>query len=170
MSSTSSFSNLRVGNGFDVHAFTEGRPLIIGGVQIDYHLGLKGHSDADVLIHAIMDSLLSPAGLPDIGVLFPDNDSLYKDIDSKLLLGKVYEKLKETDIKIINIDTVIICEQPKISPHIPRMKEALSRAMSFKIDPGQIGIKATTSEKLGFTGRGEGIAAYSTSLIVLPEK
>ncbi len=165
MSSISNIYNLRVGNGFDVHSFTENRPLVLGGITIDYHLGLKGHSDADVLIHAIIDSILSPANLPDIGVLFPDDDESYKDIDSTILLNKVYRLIREKGIQIINIDSTIICEKPKLSPYIDKMKEKISETFFSEVSIEQIGIKATTSEKLGFTGRGEGIAVYASSLI-----
>lgn len=157
--------NLRIGNGFDVHAFKHGRDLIIGGVKIPHNQGLAGHSDADVLTHAIIDSLLSPANLGDIGKLFPDTDAAYKDISSILLLEKVYEKVSQVGFRIINIDSVIICERPKIAPYTELMKENLSNAMKKEVNIDSIGIKGKTTEKLGFTGRGEGIAVYTVSLI-----
>ena len=156
--------SLRIGNGFDVHKFVENRDLIIGGVKIDYPFGLLGHSDADVLIHAIIDSLLSPANLGDIGKLFPDNDLKYKDANSLELLALVFEKLTKKRIEIINIDATIICEAPKISSHTAEMKKKISEALGF-IELDRINIKGTTSEKLGFTGRSEGIAAMANSLI-----
>lgn len=158
-------TNLRIGNGFDVHAFEQGRDLIIGGVTIPYEKGLAGHSDADVLTHAIIDSLLSPANLGDIGKLFPDTDPAYKNISSILLLEKVYEQFSQAGYKIINIDSVIICDKPKIAPYTGLIKETLSKAMKKEVLPELIGIKGKTTEKLGFTGRGEGIAVYTVSLI-----
>lgn len=159
---------LRIGSGFDVHAFAAHRKLILGGTEIEYDLGLMGHSDADVLIHSIIDSLLSPSGLPDIGVLFPDTDPQFKGISSMILLERVYSKIREKNIRIINIDSTIICERPKISRFIPMMKSKLSTAFLGDLDEDAIGIKATTTEKLGFTGRGEGIAVTTSSLILLP--
>lgn len=158
-------TNLRIGNGFDVHSFEEGRDLILGGVKIPCNLGLAGHSDADVLTHSIIDSLLSPANLGDIGKMFPDTDPAYKNIRSISLLEKVYERLSEAGYRIINIDSVIICEKPKISPYTELIKETLSNAMKKELLPDAIGIKGKTTEKLGFTGRGEGIAVYTVSLI-----
>jgi 2-C-methyl-D-erythritol 2,4-cyclodiphosphate synthase len=158
--------NLRIGTGFDVHAFTKGRPLFLGGVKIDYEAGLQGHSDADVLIHAIMDSLLGAANLGDIGRLFPDTDQKYKDISSIELLKKVSALLREKKIEIINIDSVVICEQPKIKSYIDDMKSAISGALNG-LAHDRIGIKGTTTEKLGFIGRKEGIAAQAVSLILL---
>jgi 2-C-methyl-D-erythritol 2,4-cyclodiphosphate synthase len=163
---TSDMSSLRIGNGFDVHAFEHGRDLIIGGVKIPHEKGLAGHSDADVLTHAIIDSLLSPANLGDIVKLFPDTDPAYKNISSILLLEKVYEKLSHAGFKIINTDSVIICDKPKIAPYVDLIKETLSAAMKKEILPDPIGIKGKTTEKLGFTGRGEGIAVYTVSLII----
>lgn len=161
-------SPLRIGNGFDVHPFCDNRPLIIGGVNIDYPRGLLGHSDADVLVHSIMDSLLGPSGIGDIGRLFPDNDARYKNISSITLLKEVYSILKSRNIRIINTDSVVICEKPKIAPYVDEMKQLISSAFDNDVPPGDIGIKGTTSEKLGFTGRGEGIAVYTVSLIQLP--
>lgn len=158
-------TNLKIGNGFDVHAFEQGRDLILGGIKIPYEKGLAGHSDADVLTHAIIDSLLSPANLGDIGKLFPDTDPSFKNISSLLLLEKVYEKLKTAGYTIINIDSIIICDKPKIAPYTELMKEKLSVAMKKEVLPEDIGIKGKTTERLGFTGRGEGIAVYTVSLI-----
>lgn len=154
---------MRIGHGYDVHKLVEGRKLIIGGVEIQYQRGLLGHSDADVLVHAIMDSLLGAACLGDIGKHFPDSDSRYKGVDSLILLKKVSELLKDLDFKIINIDATIIAERPKMSPHIISMRENISRALGIDID--SINIKATTEEGLGFTGGGEGISAHAVSLI-----
>lgn len=160
-------SSLRVGNGFDVHAFCDGRPLILGGIKIDYHKGLAGHSDADVLIHSIIDSLLGAAGIGDIGRLFPDSDSKFKDISSLILLREVFNILKKRSIRIINTDSVVVCEKPKISPYISEMQKILSHTLDGDVLPQAIGIKGTTSERLGFTGREEGIAVYTVSLIEL---
>ncbi len=157
--------NYRVGNGFDVHALEHGRDLIIGGVKIDYHLGLQGHSDADVLIHSIIDSFLSPANIGDIGQLFPDNDPAYKNISSLKLLKEVYKRLTANGFIVINTDSVVICDKPKIAPYISEMKNKISEAMGGTLHPNSIGIKGKTTEKLGFTGRGEGIAVYTVSLL-----
>ncbi len=157
--------NYRIGNGFDVHSLIKDRDLIIGGVKIDYHLGLLGHSDADVLVHSIIDSFLSPANIGDIGRLFPDTDPAYKNISSLHLLENVCEKLKANGFKVINTDSIIVCEAPKISPYIQKMKEKISEATNGMIQSDCIGIKGKTTEKLGFTGRGEGIAVYTVSLL-----
>ena len=157
-------SNLRVGTGFDVHAFTEGRPLILGGVAIEYPLGLKGHSDADVLVHALMDALLGAAAMGDIGMLFPDSDEAYRGADSIALLKEVYQRLCAGGWDIVNLDIVVMCEAPKLRPHIDAMKQCISKALG-DLDTGRIGIKGTTTEKLGFTGRGEGIAAQAVVLL-----
>ncbi len=158
-------SNIRVGQGFDVHKFAENRELIIGGVTLAHDFGLAGHSDADVLTHAIMDALLGAAGLGDIGTYFPPSDKKFKDANSLELLKKVQELLQENGFsKIINIDSVIIAEVPKMKKHIPQMKKSLSHILG--IETSQIGIKATTTEKLGFVGRKEGIAASAVCLIV----
>lgn len=154
---------MRVGNGYDVHQLTAGRPLILGGVTIPYEKGLKGHSDADVLIHAIMDALLGAAGLKDIGSYFPDTAEAYRGADSLKLLGQVAEMIKEKNFKIENIDSVIAAQRPKLAPYIPQMKENISRVLEIEIN--QIGIKATTTEHLGFEGRGEGISAYAVALM-----
>jgi 2-C-methyl-D-erythritol 2,4-cyclodiphosphate synthase len=153
----------RVGNGFDVHPFVLGRDLILGGKKIDHKFGLAGHSDADVLVHAIIDALLGATAMPDIGQLFPDTDNRYKGISSILLLNEVAGKLNEHKIEVINIDTVVICQEPRISPHINDMKQNISKAL--KLDPARIGIKGKTTEGLGFTGRGEGIEVYSICLV-----
>lgn len=157
-------NNLRVGTGFDVHKFAEGRKLILGGIELEYELGLDGHSDADVLLHAIMDALLGAAGLPDIGQHFPPTDDEYKDADSGKLLQLVDKMLLERNWHIVNIDSVIMAQEPKMNPHIPRMKERIAELLEIEL--GQINIKATTTEKLGFTGRKEGIAAQAVCLLV----
>ena len=149
----------KVGVGFDAHRLVKGRPLIIGGVKIPYDLGLSGHSDADVLIHAIIDAILGALAMGDIGTHFPDNDPAYKDIDSTILLRKVMELVKKEGYRINNLDNTIVAEMPKLAPHIPGMKERLSEVLN--ILPGQINIKATTTEGMGFCGRGEGISAIS---------
>jgi len=156
--------NLRIGHGFDVHAFEDGEELIIGGVPIPFDKKLKGHSDADVLLHAIMDALLGAAGQPDIGQQFPPDDHAYKDADSAVLLSRVNQIIRKAGFRIIiNIDATIIAELPKMSPHIGKMKKAISDILKIKSD--LINIKATTTETLGFIGRGEGIAAMAVCLI-----
>ena len=157
--------NLRIGNGFDVHAFSTGRDLILGGVKIPYTAGLMGHSDADVLIHSIIDSFISPANIGDIGRLFPDSDPLYKNISSLELLKETYSRLTRKGFKVINTDSVVICDSPKIFPYIDEMKKNISASMKNELHPDSIGIKGKTTEKLGFTGRGEGIAVYTVSLL-----
>ena len=154
---------MRVGLGFDVHRLVPDRELWLGGVKIDYHLGLLGHSDADVAIHALCDALLGAAALRDIGYHFPDTDPRYKGIDSRVLLTHVVALLREKGFRMVNCDLTIMAEQPKINPHVPAMVAALAQAMGC--DEGQISIKATTTERLGFTGRGEGIAAQAVALI-----
>jgi 2-C-methyl-D-erythritol 2,4-cyclodiphosphate synthase len=155
--------NIRVGTGFDVHRFAQGRKLIIGGVEIPHHQGLQGHSDADVLIHAIMDALLGAAGLRDIGHYFPDNDAEFKDADSRLLLEKVLQLLESEGWAIGNIDATVCLQKPKIAGYIPEMVQVLSRILN--LDSGQLSIKATTTERLGFVGREEGAAAQAVALI-----
>jgi 2-C-methyl-D-erythritol 2,4-cyclodiphosphate synthase len=157
--------NIRIGHGYDVHRFVTGRDLILGGVKIDHHQGLEGHSDADVLTHAIIDSLLSASSLGDIGTLFPDTDERYRGISSIMLLKEVCSLLEKSCISVINIDTTLICEKPKISPYRNKMKEILSDTIN--ISKERIGVKGKTSEKLGFTGRGEGIEVHSVALIAL---
>ena len=154
---------IKIGQGLDVHKFELGRPLVIGGVKIDYKYGLKGHSDADVLIHAIMDALLGAAGFGDIGLHFPDNDETYKGINSRKLLRTVVETLKSNNYSIGNIDATIICEAPKMKSYINQMVTNISD--DCMCDLKDINIKATTTEKLGFVGRSEGIAAQAICLI-----
>ncbi len=154
---------LRVGTGFDVHRFKESRPLILGGVTIPYKLGLDGHSDADVLVHAIMDALLGAAALPDIGRLFPDSSDEFEGISSLILLKRVTEFLEKEGWAVINVDSTIICQAPKLMTYIDSMREQIAEAMN--IDFSRVGVKATTTERLGFTGRGEGIAAEAVALI-----
>ncbi|MCU0847998.1 MAG: 2-C-methyl-D-erythritol 2,4-cyclodiphosphate synthase [Spirochaetes bacterium] len=160
-------SNLRIGNGFDVHPFAKGRDLILGGEKIDSPLGLLGHSDADVLIHAIIDSLCGACGFMDIGSLFPDSNEKYRDVESIILLERIYEMINSRRIRIVNIDSVIICNEPKISTYSLRMKKNISKSIG-NLELDRIGIKGKTTEGLGFTGRGEGIAVYSVSLIEMP--
>jgi 2-C-methyl-D-erythritol 2,4-cyclodiphosphate synthase len=154
---------IRVGTGYDVHRLVEGRKLMIGGVEIPYGKGLLGHSDADVLLHAICDALLGAAGLGDIGRHFPDSASKYKDISSLMLLEEVYRLLAKAGFRTNNIDATIVAEKPKMAPHIPIM--AVNIAMALKIDRSAVNVKATTTEGLGFAGRGEGIAAYAAASI-----
>lgn len=155
--------NIRVGFGYDVHAFADGRELWLGGIRIAHIQGLLGHSDADVLIHAICDALLGAANLRDIGYHFPDTSADNKDIDSKILLSQTIKLLRDSGYELGNIDATVVAEQPKLNPHIPAMQQTLAEVM--QVEPNDISIKATTSEKLGFTGRREGIAAYATVLI-----
>lgn len=154
---------MRIGQGYDVHRLTEGRKLILGGVDIPHTHGLDGHSDADVLVHAIMDSLLGAAALGDIGKLFPDTDPAYLGIDSMILLGKVGALLSEKGYKILNIDSTVIAQAPKLAPYINKMRENIASALN--IDTGLVSVKATTEEKLGFTGQKLGIAAQAVCLI-----
>lgn len=154
---------IRVGQGYDVHRLVEGRALFLGGIEIPHEKGLLGHSDADVLIHAICDALLGAAALRDIGYHFPDNSADFKDIDSKILLKKTVDILAEKGWKAVNVDATVCAERPKINPHIPAMKECLAPLM--KLDVDDISIKATTTEKLGFVGREEGMAALAVVLI-----
>jgi len=154
----------RVGNGFDVHAFAEGRKLIIGGVELPYAKGLAGHSDADVLLHAICDALLGSLALGDTGKHFPDSDAKYKDADSAVLLANAYNLVKAKGYKLSNLDSVVILQKPKLAEYIPEIQKRISSIL--EADPNQISVKATTTEKLGFTGREEGVAAYATVLVV----
>ena len=157
-------AKMRIGQGFDVHRLVEGRKLVIGGVKVPFEKGLLGHSDADVLLHAIMDALLGASGLPDIGQHFPPNDERYKDIDSKILLERVYDLIKSVGIKrIVNIDATIIAEKPKLGQYIPEMKSVIVGILHM--DTADVNIKATTTEGLGYTGRGEGIAAMAVCLV-----
>lgn len=154
---------MRIGHGYDVHRLWAGRKLIIGGVQIEYEKGLLGHSDADVLLHAVSDSLLGAAAMGDIGGMFPDNDPAFKDADSLELLKTVVKAIAEKGFKAVNIDATIIAQKPKMSPHIPLMRKNIAEALGISIDC--VNVKATTEEKLGFTGAGEGISAHCVCLI-----
>lgn len=154
---------MRIGNGYDVHKLAENRRLVLGGVEIPHEKGLLGHSDADVLVHAIMDALLGACALGDIGKLFPDTDDEYKDISSLLLLKKVGEVLKSEKYTIINIDSIVAAQSPKLSPYINIMRENISAALGIPAE--NVGVKATTTERLGFEGRGEGISAYAVCLV-----
>ena len=154
---------MRIGHGFDVHALVVGRPCIIGGVNVPYAKGLDGHSDADVLLHAICDALLGAAALGDIGQHFPPTDARFKGIDSRQLLRHVVALLHERGYKVVNIDSTVICELPKLSPHTAQMRALIAADCLVSLDA--INVKATTTEKLGFTGRGEGIAAEAVCLI-----
>ena len=154
---------IRVGLGFDVHQLVEGRDLIIGGIKIDHFKGLLGHSDADVLIHAVCDALLGAANMRDIGYHFPDTSAETQDIDSKIILRKTIDLLATKGYRVGNIDATICAERPKINPHVPAMKNCLAQIIGCEED--DISIKATTTEKLGFTGREEGISAYAVCLI-----
>ena len=150
---------IAVGQGFDVHQLVEGRPCIIGGVTIPYDKGLLGHSDADVLLHAVTDAILGALGLGDIGRHFPDTDEAFKDADSLKLLEHVWVMAREQGYRLGNIDSTIIAQKPKMAPYIPQMTEIIARTLGA--DPSKVNVKATTTEQLGFTGRGEGIAAQS---------
>lgn len=155
--------DFRIGHGFDVHAFAANRRLIIGGVDIPHELGLAGHSDADVLLHAICDALLGAAGLGDIGRHFPDTDAEFSGIDSRILLRRVAGQLQQRRWRVGNVDATIIAQAPKMAPHIARMTAHIADDLGIAID--RVNVKATTTEKLGFTGRGEGIAAEAVCLI-----
>ncbi|MDH8701668.1 2-C-methyl-D-erythritol 2,4-cyclodiphosphate synthase [Dysgonomonadaceae bacterium PH5-43] len=154
---------IRVGFGYDVHQFADNRELWLGGIKLEHNKGLKGHSDADVLIHALCDALLGAANLRDIGFHFPDTASEYKNIDSKILLADTMKLIRSKDYELGNADITVCAEQPKINPHIQAMKECLSKVMQVEED--DISIKATTSEKMGFVGREEGIAVHAVALI-----
>ncbi len=153
----------RVGFGYDVHRFAPGRELWLGGVRLEHTVGLLGHSDADVLIHAICDALLGAAGLRDIGFHFSDKDAAYKNIDSKILLAQVMELIRKEGYELGNIDATVCAEHPKINPHIPDMIACMSQVM--QVEPSALSLKATTSEKMGFVGREEGMSAYAVALI-----
>ncbi|MFN0305080.1 MAG: 2-C-methyl-D-erythritol 2,4-cyclodiphosphate synthase [Burkholderiales bacterium] len=153
----------RIGQGFDAHALVVGRPLIIGGVTIPFARGLDGHSDADVLLHAVIDALLGAAALGDIGRHFPDTDERYRGADSVVLLSAVRKLLADAGYAIVNVDATIIAQSPRMAPHIPAMVERIAGALGLA--PGQVNVKAKTTERLGFTGRGEGIAAEAIALI-----
>ena len=154
----------RIGQGFDVHQLTEGRPLIIGGIEIPYERGLLGHSDADVLLHTVADACLGAIAAGDIGKHFPDTDPEFKDADSGKLLSHVWNLVKEEGYELGNIDCTIIAQMPKMAPYITQMRERIAELL--EADISQVNVKATTSEKLGFTGRGEGIASQATVLVV----
>lgn len=155
--------NLRIGQGFDVHALVEGRPLIIGGVRIPFDRGLLGHSDADVLLHAICDALLGAAALGDIGRHFPDSDPAYGGADSRVLLRETMRRVRDAGYGVTNVDATIVAQAPKMAPHIPAMVASI--AADLGVDAGRINVKAKTTERLGFTGRGEGIAAEAVALL-----
>lgn len=154
---------MRIGQGFDVHRLVSGRKLVLGGVEVPYEMGLLGHSDADVLIHAIMDALLGAIGAGDIGVHFPDNDPGFKDIDSMVLLERVLTLVNEHGFQIVNIDGTIIAQRPKLAGYIPQMRQKIADMAGVEVS--RINIKATTTEGLGFTGRGEGIGALAIALV-----
>ncbi len=154
---------MRIGQGFDTHALVAGRKLVIGGVEIPYERGLAGHSDADVLIHAVCDALLGAAGLGDIGSHFPDTDARYKDISSRKLLKKVRELVHDRGLSVVNVDATVIAQAPKLAPHITAMRANL--ASDLGVTPEVVNVKAKTTEKLGFVGRGEGIAAEAIALL-----
>jgi 2-C-methyl-D-erythritol 2,4-cyclodiphosphate synthase len=154
---------MRVGFGYDVHAFVTGRPLFLGGIEIPYLFGLQGHSDADVLLHAICDALLGAIGEGDIGKHFPDTDPQYRDIRSTVLLKRVINKIKEKGFHLVNIDATIVAQKPKLSEFILRIVKQIADIL--EIEPGRVNVKATTTEGLGFAGRGEGIGAYAVALV-----
>jgi 2-C-methyl-D-erythritol 2,4-cyclodiphosphate synthase len=154
----------RTGFGIDIHKFADNRKLIIGGIEIPYERGLLGHSDADILLHAIADALLGSLALGDIGIIFPDTDEKNKDIDSRIILKKAYDMVQEAGYILGNLDTMITAEKPKLSSYIPRMKDEISKVL--ECSPGQVSIKATTTEKMGFIGREEGITAFASVLVI----
>lgn len=154
---------MRIGHGYDVHRFCENRPLFLGGVKIPYEKGLLGHSDADVLIHAICDALLGAAALGDIGKIFPDNSDEFKDIDSKILLGRVFDLLSENNYSVVNIDATVIAQKPKLAPFIDEMRKTIATILKTSVN--NVSIKATTEEGLGFTGELLGISAHCVCLI-----
>ena len=154
---------MRIGHGYDVHKLVEGRDLILGGVKIDYEKGLLGHSDADVLLHAVSDALLGAAGLGDIGRHFPDTDPKYKGADSLELLREVYRKISEKGFRVCNIDVTMIAQKPKLKDYIPQMQANIAAAVN--VSPDRVNVKATTEEKLGFTGTGEGMSCHAVCLL-----
>lgn len=160
--------NYRIGFGYDVHAFAENRKLFIGGVEIPFEKGLKGHSDADVLLHAISDAILGALALGDIGQHFPDTDPQYENIDSKILIKKIYDLITEKGWTISNIDSTVVMERPKLKKYVPEIQNQISSILNINLD--QISIKATTSEKLGFVGLEEGVKAYSVVLLKKDDK
>ena len=155
---------MRIGHGYDVHKLTEGRKLILGGVDIPYEKGLLGHSDADVLVHAVMAALLGACAMEDIGHLFPDNDPTYAGADSMKLLDTVVSRLREKEFQVGNVDVTVIAQAPKLAPFVPQMKVNLARRLD--IAPDRVNVKATTEERLGFTGRGEGISCHAVALVL----
>lgn len=155
---------MRIGHGYDVHKLAAGRRLVLGGVEVPYDLGLLGHSDADVLTHAVMDALLGAAGLWDIGHAFPDTDDSYLDISSLLLLERVMAMLRQRGLRVGNVDATIIAQRPKLAPYIPQMREKLAALMG--VEPERVNVKATTEEGLGFTGSGAGMAAHAVALLL----
>lgn len=155
--------NLRIGHGYDVHRLVEGRELILGGVNIPWKLGLLGHSDADVLTHAVMDAILGAAAMGDIGMLFPDNDPTYKGADSLALLGEVMLRVREAGYEVVNIDATVLAQAPKLSPHKQQMRRNLADAAG--LDVSQVSVKATTEEGLGWTGSSEGMAVHALALL-----
>ena len=154
---------MRIGHGYDVHRLVEGRKLILGGVEVPHRLGLDGHSDADVLVHAVMDALLGAAALGDIGKLFPDTDEAYRGIDSMILLARVRTAIEEKGYGVGNVDCTILAQKPKLAPHIPLMKQRIADVLG--VDPDRVNVKATTEERLGFTGAEAGIAAHAVCLL-----
>ena len=154
---------MRIGHGYDVHRLVPNRDLIIGGVKIEYELGLDGHSDADVMLHAVMDALLGAAALRDIGYHFPDTDMRYKGVDSRMLLREVARKIDEAGYRLGNVDVTMIAQKPKLKPHIPQMMENI--AADLGVDVGRVNVKATTEEKLGFTGEGLGMSCHAVCIL-----
>ncbi|MCP9884203.1 2-C-methyl-D-erythritol 2,4-cyclodiphosphate synthase [Synechococcus sp. ATX 2A4] len=157
---------LRIGNGYDIHRLVSGRPLILGGIRLDHPLGLDGHSDADVLVHALMDALLGALSLGDIGRHFPPEDPRWKGADSLQLLERVMELVRARGWQVVNVDAVVVAEQPKLKPHIEAMRAAIAARLA--VEPDQVGVKATTNEGLGPTGRQEGIACHAVALLQKP--
>lgn len=156
-------TGLRIGHGYDVHRLVENRPLILGGVTIPYEKGLLGHSDADVLLHAVMDALLGAAALGDIGKLFPDNDNRFLNISSMVLLERTAEELNRAGYQVVNVDATVIAQKPKIAPYITEMRTNIAKGLSISVE--QVSVKGTTEEKLGFTGDGSGIACHAVCLL-----
>lgn len=154
---------MRIGHGIDAHAFAEGRPLMLGGVSLAHPRGLAGHSDGDVLLHALIDALLGAAALGDIGGMFPSSESRWKDASSRDLLGLVHEKLRGAGHSVENVDTVVVAEEPRLAPYVPAMRQAIAGVLALDLD--RVSVKATTTDRLGFTGRGDGIAAFATVLL-----
>lgn len=154
---------MRIGHGYDVHRLTQGRRLILGGENIPFELGLEGHSDADVLVHALMDALLGAAALRDIGVLFPDTDPKYKEISSMLLLSQVMQLLQQNGLRVGNVDITVLAQRPKLRDYIPKLRQNIAQALDIPLQ--RVNIKATTEEGLGFTGREEGIACHAVCLL-----